>query len=362
MQKPTLLLVSLLAVALALVPAAAFAQSSYTVTVTTNMPSYTTGQTIVVSGTVTPVPTVASDATISIYNPNGALVDIYPAPVSTSTGTYSHSFVAGGTSQWIAGVYTVNVTWGAGTSVAKATTTFKFTPSVPTTVTAVPTAITVQAVAMSPVYSGSTLQVDALVQWSNGSPASVSFPEAYYVMPTGTGVNLGSPKVVAPGNYMWNVTLPSSAPDGLYAVYLEAKTSTGMTAWGLTGFTVNSMIANSSSVNSLGNQLSALSGAITTDYSSMMSSLASMSTMIKGISNSLSTDYSSLSSTLSSISSTMSTISSTFSSMSSSITSLQSSVSSLESTTSSLTTYLMVVAVLAIIIIVLELVLLVRKK
>jgi hypothetical protein len=130
----------LLAAFLVLGPLAAFAAGE-TVTVATNAQTYTGQATIEVSGTVTPPPTSAgTSVVITTTGPMGA-VDINPAPVAATTGTYSYVLVAG-SSDWVPGTYTVNATYGGPGGTGSGTTTFAYQGVVIGTTTTVTTTTT----------------------------------------------------------------------------------------------------------------------------------------------------------------------------------------------------------------------------
>ena len=93
-------------------PAAA-ATPSYKVTVQTNSSSYVGGATVSVSGQVSPAPGPNTAVYIKVVSPSDALVTAMEASVNGTTGSYSASFVAGGSASWVDGSYVVNATWGA---------------------------------------------------------------------------------------------------------------------------------------------------------------------------------------------------------------------------------------------------------
>jgi len=119
-------LLALIALATAFVAAPAFAVT-YTVSVQTDRTSYTSGQSIMISGAVSPAPGANTAVIVTITNPDGkTVVDIGDNQVNPTTGAYNQTTVAGGTAHWIAGTYTVNATWGGYGSTATKTTTFNF--------------------------------------------------------------------------------------------------------------------------------------------------------------------------------------------------------------------------------------------
>ncbi len=117
----------ILAAVMVLGPVAAYAAGA-TMTIQTNAPpgGFSGQATITISGTITPTPTVASNVVITTKGSMGA-VDINSVPVSTSTGAFTYTLVAGGNAAWVSGQYTVNGTWGASGNTATATATFVYT-------------------------------------------------------------------------------------------------------------------------------------------------------------------------------------------------------------------------------------------
>lgn len=122
----------LLVLAISLAAQGAVAQTSYTLTVSTDRSSYVSGQAIHVAGKVAPPPGPNTAVFLEIINPHGTIVAPGEAPVGVATGLYNYTFVAGGTSAWVAGTYTVNATWGAYPPQVNATATFEYAPSVVT--------------------------------------------------------------------------------------------------------------------------------------------------------------------------------------------------------------------------------------
>jgi len=102
-----------------LAPLAVFAAGS--VTITTDKTFYAGTQTIKVSGTVTPTPTTSgTSVAVTIAGPNGATVDANQFVVSTTNGTYSGTFVTGGSGYTGAGngTYTINANYNGATGSA----------------------------------------------------------------------------------------------------------------------------------------------------------------------------------------------------------------------------------------------------
>jgi len=128
---------ALLLMAAILSAQAAVAQTTYTITVKTDSASYTTGQLIKITGSVSPPPGPSTAVTVRIFNPSKPMQLVYVAEanVSASTGAFNSSLVAGGGPGWIAGTYTVNATWGAFPPVIFQTASFNYTVATTTTTT-----------------------------------------------------------------------------------------------------------------------------------------------------------------------------------------------------------------------------------
>jgi hypothetical protein len=132
---------------LVLVALASFATpalaATYSITVQTDMPSYTGSQPIIISGTVTPATGTANTAVILIIkNPIGTEVDIREANVTATTGAYTSPGVAGGSSSWTSGTYSVNATWGGPGGAASQITTFAYSPTATSSTTTTTTTTT----------------------------------------------------------------------------------------------------------------------------------------------------------------------------------------------------------------------------
>lgn len=311
-MKAWALLAPLLLSGLLLLP---FASAAFAITVTTDKSSYSGTATIHVSGTISggAIPSGTS-VSIQIRNPQNTLVDAGTAPVDPATGSYSKDFVAGGPSWSVPGLYTVTVSWAPDLSTPpiSASTGFTYTPAGPIGVS-----LSVQVSASALAFPGQTVWVALLATWSNGSLAEVSnFPIAHYHAPDGSLVQLGTPKRVHRGLYVWSISLPSNAPDGGYAVHIEANAS-NVLAQGLAMFTVNSQVATSSSI-------SALSGKVD-------SAVSSLTSTVNGAVSTLSAK-------------------------------VDSAVSSIQASVGSLSTYIIALIVIAVIVLVLQIVTLARRR
>ncbi|MDG6915445.1 MAG: hypothetical protein JRN58_03235 [Nitrososphaerota archaeon] len=100
--------------------------AGYTVSVATDMPSYSGDQPIVVTGTVSPPPGEGTAVIVSITNSAGALADVYEAVPDPSTGAFSVTSHPGGNPAWTSGTFTVNATWGGDGSSATSAVTFAY--------------------------------------------------------------------------------------------------------------------------------------------------------------------------------------------------------------------------------------------
>jgi len=125
MNRALLFAIGLAALVVLSVPASAV---SYSVTVRTDSANYVGSSSISITGQVSPAPGANTSVLLRVYNPIMVLVGASEAPVNGTTGSYSYSFVAGGTSSWVAGAYTVNATWGAYGPTVFQTVTFSWSP------------------------------------------------------------------------------------------------------------------------------------------------------------------------------------------------------------------------------------------
>jgi len=98
-----------------LAPLVVFAAGSATMTL--DKTTYFNGNTIKVSGTVTPAPTTSgTSVAITITGPTGATVDANQFVVSTTNGNYNGTFVAGGPLYTKNGTYTVTANYNGATA------------------------------------------------------------------------------------------------------------------------------------------------------------------------------------------------------------------------------------------------------
>jgi trimeric autotransporter adhesin len=378
MKTLTTILTAFLTAIIILGPALVVAQG--TITVTTNASSYTTGQDITISGTVTP--SESGVATVVVTSPTN--VPVYRNAIAVSSGSFSTGPFPAGGSDWPTGTYTVLVALSGYTN---GTTTFSYTA---TGVSSTTSALQLFAQASSVVPLGETAYVSAFALWNNGTAATnVSFT-GDIVSPSGsyTAVSAGTPSQLA-GSYWWSIPTTSSTPTGLYQVILTG-TASGVTVSAFTSYTVAD-IASNSSLSGISSQLSSLSSSVSSmssSLSSIQSSLSSMQSTLSGLSTSITSintqvtnansslsKIGGISGQLSAISAAQTSEQTSLSSISSALSSAQTAASSASSSAqaaataaknaqnavSTVSTYVIAVAVLAIITLVLELAILIRK-
>jgi hypothetical protein len=95
--------------------------TSYTLTVSADKSIYNSGNTITISGSVSPAPPTGSYVGLKITNAGGTLVDVGQASVGP-TGSYSTTFTA----SYAAGTYTVTGSWAPNASATAITGTANF--------------------------------------------------------------------------------------------------------------------------------------------------------------------------------------------------------------------------------------------
>jgi hypothetical protein len=220
-----------------------------TITVKTDAPSYFASQTITTSGTVSPTPGPNNAVIVTIRNPSNTVVDIGPAQVDSSTGTYSFVTVAGGSTSWIAGTYSVNATWGGSGGTATTTTTFQYSPTPPIATTTTTVACT------SPIVVAATSTCTATLAGTQGTVTGETV--TFSVQSGGSGA----------------VTLPSPPGCGLSAAGTCPITVTGATAGSVTIKASYPGDANNAASSGTGT-LTVTGGATTTTVSCLPASVA----------------------------------------------------------------------------------------
>ncbi len=103
----------------------ATSSAAFVLSVHVERPTYTTNQTILVNGSVSPVPQPPSYVFISVISPTGN-VTTATSRVGMTNGSYTYALMAGGSPFWVTGVYTVVAVSVAFGATETATTQFVF--------------------------------------------------------------------------------------------------------------------------------------------------------------------------------------------------------------------------------------------
>jgi len=104
--------------------------AAFALSVRVNRVAYTTNEPILVNGSVSPAPYFPLNVTVTLIVISGfGVVATGTSQVSTVNGSYSYTLVAGGSSAWVSGVYTVTAICVFG---ATETATTQFDYAVPT--------------------------------------------------------------------------------------------------------------------------------------------------------------------------------------------------------------------------------------
>jgi len=344
----------------------------------------------VISGTVSPAQTGPDQVFIKITNPSGAIVNVYDTPATENTGAFSQSATTGSGSEWISGIYTITATDSYS---ATGSTTFNFVAVAPPPPTS-SVFLQVSAVASNPVMPGDTVEVSALVAWSNGTAASSATFSGWWISPAGTATKLtATPSAPAgtTGVWWWSIPVSSSAADGLNAIVLGATVGK-TTAWTQTSFTVDSSFASSAGLASINSALSSLQSSMAGNFTSLGSTLSGITSSLGTLSGTvggIQSTVGNIQTGLTSLTATVGTISTGVQGLTNSMTGLTTSVgqavtaansassqaanavtaannavtaaNNAKSAVDNTSTYVLVVAVLAAITVVLELAVLIRK-
>ncbi len=100
--------------------------AAFALSVRVDRPCYTTSQPILVNGSVSRAPTTPTNLTLIVTGPAGTAAAA-TSRVSSINGSYSYTFVAGGSVAWVTGVYTVTAVCVAFGVAETATTQFVYT-------------------------------------------------------------------------------------------------------------------------------------------------------------------------------------------------------------------------------------------
>ena len=184
-----------------------------TVTVTTDKDTYSPGDTLIVSGTVSPV-TAGQDVAITVYGPLGDLKAVDQA-TPAADGTYSKAVLVFSSTD-PTGTWTVRATY-MGASDSK---TFAFTGGVAPTPTAPPTALSVAVDGGNIYFPGETAEFYILVSYS-GALVEANVSTGLYG-PTGAPMTGAR---IATGLYTITLAIPADAPAGTYTLVANASTT-----------------------------------------------------------------------------------------------------------------------------------------
>jgi len=351
---PTIALGMLIAF-LALLPLVSIAAAA-TVSVSVSPTNPIGAVALSITGTVSPAPGAGVNAFIQVFNSAGKTVASSVAAVDPTAGTFSYAFTTGGTSLWTTGTYSISAN-AAGTT---GSTTFTYTctetvcGSPTTTPAAAISSINVQVTAESPIWPGQSTWVSVLTSSAtNGSLVEATFQTIHYHTPAGGLVTLctntvttnctGTYARIHIGFYTWTFTLPSSSIDGGYFIHAWVNNGNNQQGQGLGAFTVNSALAQQTSVAAISTALTAVQGSITSIQGSITSTFGQLST------------------TLTTLQTAATATQDAANKAAAAATALSGSVTTITTGVQSSQTYILVVAALAAITLVLELAILVRK-
>jgi len=190
--------IAALSVALLVALSGAASALSYTLTVHTNANSYAGESSVTINGQVSPAPGPNTSVLLRVYNPNMLLTTAAVAPVNGTTGDYSSSFIAGGSSAWIDGTYSVNATWGAYGPVIFKITTFKWASSATSTSTSATSTGTI-----STSSSATSVSTSTSIPTSSSTSTSTTTTSSSLTAPsstTSTSVSSTSSSAISSGS------------------------------------------------------------------------------------------------------------------------------------------------------------------
>jgi hypothetical protein len=111
------------------------AVTTFSISVGTDASSYVGAHQVKVTGSVTPAPGPNTAVFVRVISPNKTIVVLGSAAVNATSGAFEFDFVAGGTTAWVTGIYTVNATWGAYPPTVSRFASFAWAPATATTIT-----------------------------------------------------------------------------------------------------------------------------------------------------------------------------------------------------------------------------------
>lgn len=148
---------------------------TYSISVQTNSSTYLGAPTITVSGQVSPAPGPNTAVFVRVFNPNGVVATAGQVNVNGTTGLYSETFAAGGSTNWVNGNYVVNATWGAYGPVIFALANFAWSSS-PITTTTSTTSSTSSTTSSTSSSSSSSSSTSSTSSSSTSSSTTSSAP------------------------------------------------------------------------------------------------------------------------------------------------------------------------------------------
>jgi len=197
-------------------------------------------------------------------------------PVSLTTGTYQYNFVAGGTTAWVAGTYTVSANFNA--TIVKTT----FTYSTAQAVIGSGASASVLITANTPVAPGATVNLGVL---STGGSGTVS---GFVVAPDGTSSALPAAKAVtgAAGAYSVSWAVSATAPTGGYLVYAKvANTTSGLSVWGLGSYTVAPAAAQQATLTTVATGVTGIQTGVTAIQTGVTSANGALTSLTSAVNN-----------------------------------------------------------------------------
>ncbi len=172
---------------------------SYTIAIQTNSSAYVGAATVQVSGQVSPAPGPNTAVLLRVLNPNRVLVTADQASVNGTTGLFSATFVAGGTSTWIDGTYVLNATWGAYGPTIFSTSTFSWSSHTTTTTT---TSTTTSTSATTSPTSTTSSAISTSVSTTNTTSRATSSATSFTSSSASASTSISSSSGASLSNYL----------------------------------------------------------------------------------------------------------------------------------------------------------------
>jgi hypothetical protein len=147
------------------------AATTYTMTLQTDIPSYSGAQPITITGVISPAPGPNTGVIITVKNPVGTVADVNEVFPGPTNGSFSDVSYPGGNAAWTSGTFTVNATWGGSGGTASKIATFVYSP------TAVTTSTTVTTTTSSTTTTTTTSTTSTTTTSSSRTTTSANAPE-----------------------------------------------------------------------------------------------------------------------------------------------------------------------------------------